>query len=178
MLSACIIIGAIFFAFNASPTKSVFGYRYYTVLTGSMSPTYNVGDIIFVQIKAPESINEGDVITFNPSRDSDAYLTHRVVEKIENYEGSGVTCFRTKGDANDSEDSFLIEGERVIGTVNFGIPYLGYVIRFIQLKWYFVVPIVIMIAVFLYLLKRYFRMGNETQTEQSDTNSATEKTDE
>lgn len=166
------------FAFNASPTKSIFGYRYYTVLTGSMSPTYNVGDIIFVQIKDPESINEGDVITFNPSRDSDAYLTHRVIEKLENYEGSGVTCFRTKGDANDSEDSFLIDSQRVIGTVNFGIPWLGYVIRFIQLKWYFVVPIVVMIAVFLYLLKRYFRMGNETQTEQSDSNSATEKTDE
>lgn len=178
MLSACILIGAILFAFNASPTKSVFGYRYYTVLTGSMSPTYNVGDIIFVQIKDPESINEGDVITFNPSRDSDAYLTHRVVEKIENYQGSGVTCFRTKGDANDSEDSFLIEGERVIGTVSFGIPKLGYVIRFIQLKWYFVVPIVLMIAVFLYLLKRYFRMGIETQAEQSDSTSATEKTDE
>lgn len=178
MLSACILISAVLFAVNASPTKSIFGYRYYTVLTGSMSPTYDVGDIIFVKIKAPESINEGDVITFNPSRDSDAYLTHRVIEKIDNYEGSGVTCFRTKGDANDSEDSFLIDGERVIGTVAFGVPYLGYIIRFIQLRWYFVVPIVVMIAVFLHLLKCYFRMGNETQTEHSNTDFVTAKSGE
>lgn len=163
LLSACILIGAIFFAFSASPTKSIFGYRYYTVLTGSMSPTYDVGDIIFVQLKNPEDINEGDIITFNPSRNGDAYLTHRVVEKFENYQGTGVTCFRTKGDANDSEDSFLIEGERVIGTVNFGIPKIGYVIRFIQLRWYYVVPIVLMIVGFLYLLKRYFQMGNDDE---------------
>ncbi len=159
LLAAGILIGAIFFAFNTSPDKSLFGIRYYTVLTGSMEPAYNVGDMIFVQIKDADDINVNDVITFNPSKDSEAYLTHRVIEKYENYQGTGVTCFRTKGDANNSEDSFLIESDRVIGTVQFGIPKLGYIVRFIQLRWYLVVPIIIMIAVFLYLLKRYFNMG-------------------
>lgn len=175
LLAAAILVGAILFSFSTSPDKALFGYRYYTILTPSMSPAYNVGDMIFVQLKGPEDINEGDVITFNPSQDSDAYLTHRVTEKIVDYQGTGVTCFRTRGDANDSEDSFLIESDRVIGTVNFGIPYLGFVVRFIQLRWYIVLPIVIMVAVFFYLLKRYFLIGDDD--EEDDNKSDKEPTE-
>lgn len=175
LLAAAILVGAILFSFSTSPDKALFGYRYYTILTPSMSPAYNVGDMIFVQLKGPEDINEGDVITFNPSQDSDAYLTHRVTEKIVDYQGTGVTCFRTRGDANDSEDSFLIESDRVIGTVNFGIPYLGFVVRFIQLRWYIVLPIVIMVAVFFYLLKRYFLIGDDD--DEDDNKSDKEPTE-
>ena len=172
LLSACILIGAILFAFDASPSKSVFGYRYYTVLTPSMSPNYNVGDVVFVHIDGPDSINEGDVITFNPSRDNNTYLTHRVVEKLENYQGTGVTCFRTKGDANDSEDGFLIDEERVIGKVVFGIPKLGYIIRFAQLRWYVIAAVVVMIAVFIYLLRIYFRSGSSGKEEDQEPEGA------
>lgn len=161
LLAAAILIGALLFSFSTSPDKALFGYRYYTVLTGSMSPTYKVGDMIFVKISDASELNVGDVITFNPSQDSDAYLTHRISEKLDNYEGTGVTCFRTKGDANDVGDSFLIDSSRVIGKVTFGIPGLGYVVRFVQLRWYLIVPVVIMIGAFFLLLKRYFLMGKE-----------------
>lgn len=177
LLAAAILAGALLFAFSTSPDKALFGYRYYTVLTGSMSPTYNVGDMIFVQLTEPENINEGDVITFNPSQDSDAYLTHRVTEKLVNYEGTGVTCFRTQGDANETQDSFLIDGSRVIGTVRFGIPVLGYVVRFVQMRWYYIVPIVIMIAVFFQLLKRYFLMGDDEEESAVPEGEATTASD-
>lgn len=172
LLAAAILVGAVLFAFDASPTKSVFGYRYYTVLTGSMTPQYKVGDMIFVQIKGAKEIEVGDVITFNPAQDGETYLTHRVIEKYDDYKGTGVTCLRTKGDANTAEDSFLIDESRVIGTVSFGIPYLGYVVRFVQLRWYLVFPIVVMTAVFFYLLKRYFQMGAEEEEEAAETNEA------
>lgn len=160
-LAAAILFGALLFAFNTSEDKAIFGYRYYTITTGSMSPTYNVGDMIFVKLTSGEDINKGDVITFNPSQDSDANLTHRVTEKIENYEGTGVICFRTRGDANETDDSFLIDEDRVIGVVQFGIPVIGFVVRFVQLRWFLILPIVIMIAVFFQLLKRYFLMGKD-----------------
>ena len=86
LLSAVILIAALMFASNTSPDKSLFGYRYYTILTGSMEPTYGVGDMIFVKLADAKEINVGDVITFNPSQDSDAYLTHRVTEKLENFQ--------------------------------------------------------------------------------------------
>ena len=168
LLAAAILFGALLFSFSTSPDKALFGYRYYTVLTGSMSPTYKVGDMIFVKLSDASELNVGDVITFNPSQDSDAYLTHRISEKLENYEGTGVTCFRTKGDANDVGDSFLIDSSRVIGKVTFGIPGLGYVVRFVQLRWYLIVPVIIMVGAFFLLLKRYFLMGKENDEDDED----------
>lgn len=170
LFAICIIAAAVLFAMDKSPQKSIFGYRYYTVLTPSMEPTYSVGDIILVKLANADEIEVGDVITFNPSNDSDAYLTHRVTEKFADYEGSGVTCFKTKGDANDAEDSFLIDSSRVIGTVSLGIPKIGYIIRFVQLKWYIVLPLAVMIAVLFKLLKIYFSPDKEEKKTQYETN--------
>lgn len=156
-----IVIGAFLFAMDNNPKKNILGYRYYTVLTPSMQPTYKVGDLVFVKMTGADNIKEGDVITFNPSSNSSAYLTHRVTEKIENYEGTGIICFRTKGDANDSDDSFLIDENRVIGKVTFSIPKLGYIIRFVQLRWYFIVPLIIILWLSLHLFRVYFRNGDD-----------------
>ncbi len=168
LLAIGMIVAALFFAADRNPQKSLFGFRYYTILTPSMSPTYDVGDMVFVKLMNADSINVGDVITFNPSSESDAYLTHRVAEKINDYEGTGVTCFRTKGDANDSEDSFLIDESRVIGAVSFSVPKLGYVFRFVQLRWYFVAALIVLIGVFLHLIKMYF--SSERKDEEKTEN--------
>ncbi|MBR1384932.1 MAG: signal peptidase I [Ruminococcus sp.] len=174
-LAIAIILAAAMFAANRSPDKSIFGYRYYTVLTPSMSPTYDVGDMVFVRLKNGSDINVGDVITFNPSADSEAYLTHRVTERIDNYEGSGVICFRTKGDANDTADSFLIDEDRVIGTVELGVPKLGLIVRFVQLRWYFVVPLILLLALFFHLLTAYFSSGESDDTDAAGDDDAPEK---
>ena len=171
LLAAAIVVGGLMFAASNSPNKSLFGYRYYTILTPSMQPAYNVGDMIFVKVGNADSIDVGDVITFNPSSDSGAYLTHRVTEKITNYEGSGVTCFRTKGDANDSNDSFLIDEDRVIGKV-------GFIIRFIQLRWYFIVPVVLLLMIAFHLMKMYFSSDDgdgETTDEENGLTSIERK---
>lgn len=169
LVSACILIGAVLFAADKSPQKSIFGYRFYTVLTASMEPELSVGDVVIVKLADADEIAVDDIITFNPSSESDAYLTHRVTQKLADYEGTGVTCFKTKGDANETEDSFLIDSSRVIGKVKLCIPKIGYVIRFIQLKWYFVIPLVIMLFVFFKLLKIYFDDDDENKAE-SQTN--------
>ena len=129
--------------------------------------------MVFVKIMGADKIENGDIITFNPSSSSEAYLTHRVVEKIPDYEGTGVTCFKTKGDANDSEDSFLIDENRVIGTVQFHLPKLGFILRFVQLRWYFIAPLVVLLFVFMELLKRYFELKNgEDEEDQSEESTA------
>ena len=174
LLAAGIIIAALLFAASNSPNKSLFGYRYYTVLTPSMEPAYKVGDMVFVKIENADVINVGDVITFNPSSGSDAYLTHRVTQKFENYQGTGVTCFKTKGDANDAEDSFLIDEKRVIGVAKLGIPKIGYIVRFVQLKWYFVVPLVILIIVFFTLVGMYLSPSEKNAEEDAAEDSSGE----
>ena len=68
---------------------------------------------------------------------------------------TGVTCFKTKGDYNDVEDSFLIEESRVIGKVEFSVPKLGYIIRFFQLRWYYAVGLIISVLIFFKTSKMY-----------------------
>lgn len=165
LFAIAIVVSAILFAMDKSPQKSVFGFRYYTVLTPSMEPAYSVGDVVIVKLANADEINTGDVITFNPSSDNNAYLTHRVTEKIQNYEGTGVTCFRTKGDSNNMDDSFLIDSSRVIGKVSFSVPKIGYIIRFVQLRWYFVLPLAVMLIVLLKLMKVYFSYDKSSSDE-------------
>lgn len=165
LFAIAIVVSAILFAMDKSPQKSVFGFRYYTVLTPSMEPAYSVGDVVIVKLANADEINTGDVITFNPSSDNNAYLTHRVTEKIQNYEGTGVTCFRTKGDSNNTDDSFLIDSSRVIGKVSFSVPKIGYIIRFVQLRWYFVLPLAVMLIVLLKLMKVYFSYDKSSSDE-------------
>lgn len=156
-----ILAAAIMFASSKTPNKSLFGYRYYDVLTGSMEPTYHVGDLIFVKITDAADINVGDPVTFNPGASSDAYLTHRVTEKIEDYQGTGVICFRTKGDANESEDPFVIDESRMIGTVKLNIPFLGYVVQFVQYHYILIIIFIVLFSVFFTLLRKLTEISAE-----------------
>lgn len=156
-----ILVSAIMFASSKTPNKSLFGYRYYDVLTGSMEPAYKVGDLIFVKITNAADINVGDPVTFNPGASSDSYLTHRVTEKIEDYKGTGVICFKTKGDANESEDPFVIDESRMIGVVKLRIPFLGYVIQFVQYHYILIIIFIVLFSVFFTLLRKLTEISAE-----------------
>ncbi len=108
----------------------VFGLRVYTVLSGSMEPTYHTGSLIYVRKVDPYTIQEGQPITF--MLDQNTIATHRVVGIVQDEEDATVIRFRTKGDANEAEDGSLVHYRNVIGTPVFSIPYLGYVAHYIQ----------------------------------------------
>lgn len=108
----------------------VFGLQVFTVLSGSMEPTYHTGSLIYVKKVDPYTIQSGQVITF--MLDEDTIATHRVVAVVPDEEDASVIRFRTKGDANASEDGGLVHYKNVIGTPVFTIPYLGYVASYIQ----------------------------------------------
>lgn len=102
----------------------------FTVLSGSMEPTYHTGSIIYVKKIATEDIQPGTVITF--MLDEDTVATHRVTAVVPDQEDPTVVRFRTKGDANNAEDGSLVHYKNVIGTPVFTIPGLGYVANYIQ----------------------------------------------
>ena len=106
------------------------GLHVFTVLSGSMEPTYHTGSLIYVKEVDPYEIQPGQVITFLLSEDTVA--THRVVEVVPDEEDESVIRFRTKGDANDTVDGSLVHYKNVIGTPVFTIPKLGYVANYIQ----------------------------------------------
>ena len=108
----------------------VVGLQVFTVLSGSMEPTYHTGSLIYVKKVDPYTIEEGQPITFMLNENTIA--THRVVGIVPDEEDPTVIRFRTKGDANDAEDGGLVHYKNVIGTPVFSIPYLGYVANYIQ----------------------------------------------
>ena len=108
----------------------VIGLQVFTVLSGSMEPTYHTGALIYVKKVDPYTITEGQPITF--MLDENTIATHRVVGIVPDEEDPTVIRFRTKGDANDAEDGSLVHYKNVIGTPIFSIPYLGYVADYIQ----------------------------------------------
>ena len=123
------------------------GYECYNVISPSMEPEYGVGDLLYVKKVDPNTIKEGDVITFIVNEDL-VVGTHRVVRvDAENQR------FYTKGDANDIEDQNPVHFNNVIGVPQFSIPKLGYVSDFVQnppgLYITIGVGIILILAVFL-----------------------------
>ncbi len=126
------------------------------VISGSMTPTINKGDILFVKGTDPALIQngsivgkEGDIIVF------DAYglwagapldpIVHRVIGK---WYDNGTWYFSTKGDANSLPDPVLIPGDRVIGVVVGGIPFIGW-IKILLTDSGLLIPLLIIVSVVL-----------------------------
>lgn len=102
----------------------------FTVLSGSMEPTYHTGSVIYVKSVDYRELKVGDPITFMLSEDMVA--THRIVEIVPDEEDPTVLRYRTKGDANESEDGGLVHYKNVIGKPVFSIPKIGYFVNYIQ----------------------------------------------
>ena len=121
ILAIITVIAVGFVAFNI-----ISGAKGYAVITDSMTPVFNRGDVVFVKQTDFEFINEGDIVTVQ-FPDGNGYFTHRVVS-LDREAG----MFRTKGDANESEDPQASEKEQIIGKVWYSVPLLGYISIFIS----------------------------------------------
>lgn len=121
VLVALVVVFAIFLM-----GSRLVGLQVFNVISGSMEPTYSVGDLLYVKTVDPDSVEVGDVITFVLNKDL-LVATHRVVAiDSENRE------FTTKGDANETEDAAPVHFNNLVGVPVFAIPLLGYVSAYIQ----------------------------------------------
>lgn len=115
---------------NADEVPSVGGMFPMIVLTDSMYPVIESGDLIICHTAEAEEIVEGDVISFyDPMGSGTSVVTHRVLEVIVD---DGDIQFRTKGDNNNAEDTALVPAENLIGTYRSRIPAVGHVAMFMQ----------------------------------------------
>lgn len=106
------------------------GARPYTVLTGSMRPSYPPGTLIVVRPEAADTITVGDVITYQIRSGDPAVVTHRVVDITRTPDGDtpdGDLRFITRGDANGDDDELAVRPVQVRGVLWYSIPYLGFV---------------------------------------------------
>lgn len=116
------------------------------VLSGSMEPELSSSDAVIVREVPPSEIEERDIITFQRSG-NDMPTTHRVVE-VQQTENA--VAYVTKGDANEERDREAVPHDRVVGEVIFVIPFLGYVIRFVNTQVGFLLLVLTPIALFTF----------------------------
>ena len=96
-----------------------------TVLTGSMRPGINPGDLVVVKgVSNPElDVKINDIITYMPKPDDPTLITHRVIGK--SMSGAEGTFFITRGDNNGADDD-PVYPKQVRGIYLYHIPRLGY----------------------------------------------------
>lgn len=127
---------------------SIFGYKPFIVLSGSMETEIYVGDLVIVKDVDTSTLKVGDIIAFRGS--DDIVTTHRIVGiETENNQ----ICFTTKGDANNVNDSGLVYVNMVEGRYQTKIPKLGNAILFIQQPMGFAILMmsIFIICIFIYL---------------------------
>ena len=101
-----------------------------TVMSGSMAPSINPGDVIVVRGLQPEQvcseIQLGEIISYFPHENDPTLITHRVVDKIAGHYPDGTNCrLIPKGDANNTADD-PISPVQVRGQLMYGVPYVGW----------------------------------------------------
>lgn len=102
---------------------NLFGFRPYIVLSGSMEPNLQVGDLVVSKQVNEQQVEIGDIITFEDENGST--ITHRVVDIIIK---DGEKLYQTKGDNNNAKDTGLISIKNIKGKYTFKINKFGRII--------------------------------------------------
>lgn len=141
------LISVIIISVFSKTNKSLAGYVFLTVNSGSMEPAIKTGSLILIKTISPSQLKKGDVITFKNPKNVNQLITHRItkITKKEN----GNYLFTTKGDANNTIDLWEIVPNAIVGKTTSTIPYLGFLINFVKKPKGFIVFVVIPAAIII-----------------------------
>ena len=109
----------------------VLNYRTMTMLSGSMSPVIEPGDVTVVTPLPVDEVTAGMIIAYHIPIDDHHLVSHRVVSVEHGADGS--VTVQTKGDANDAVDPWqaTLTGDTAY-QVRAVIPRLGHVIEVLR----------------------------------------------
>ncbi|MGH2744202.1 MAG: signal peptidase I [Spirillospora sp.] len=104
-----------------------FGFKSFTVMSGSMEPAIGTGAVVVERPIAPREARVGDVVTFKDPEGGERLITHRV--KSVRLRG-GTARFVTKGDANNAVERWSVPAGGSIGRVAYDVPKVGYAMAY------------------------------------------------
>lgn len=130
-------------------TLSLGGFRIFNIVTGSMIPKYEVGDVLIAKTINPSEIKIGDDIVYQGKEGTFAgkTVTHQVID-IESE--NGIYKFHTKGLANEEEDP-IVNAEQVTGKIIYKVKSLSYISKLISnlYSFYFIIFIPMALLIFI-----------------------------
>jgi len=154
--------------------------NFYTILTTSMVPEIQAGDIVITYKNPNNMYKERDVITFvsQSNMTKGVTITHRVI-KTELINGE--SYYYTKGDANNTADSSPVSSKNIVGKVILKIPKAGYIQQFMVSKFGWLVAVVLpSMAIIIYdvikIFKKIFK-NNHNKKRLSLKNTSDERND-
>jgi signal peptidase I len=100
-----------------------YGFGFSPILTGSMQPSANPGDLFLTRLVPASTLRVGDIIAIN-NQITGTYYSHRINEMREM---NGALRIITKGDANESpdRDPFMVSPVSKVSKAIKVIPYVG-----------------------------------------------------
>lgn len=148
---------------NSEEVPSIGGILPLIVLTDSMYPEIHSGDLIICHTEDAENIKVGDVISFfDPAGNGTSIVTHRVTEVTTE---DGELAFRTKGDANNVEDSMLVPADKLVAVYQNRIPSMGNVAMFMQTTQGLIIcvvcPILLLVGYDMIRRRKYEKSSKE-----------------
>ena len=161
-----------------------FNHRIFTVVSGSMAPKYNIGDVLISKDVDADEIKVGDAISYLGSSGSfkGKVITHEVID-IET-DADGKLVFHTKGLANIIEDPIVYE-DQVYGIVTRKAIILSFVYKVVGTKFglflFVVIPMLYIVAsemIGFMLEKEEKRREEMKQNEKSSKKKEDENEDE
>lgn len=124
-LLAGVVRGCIVAAVLAVVAPAVLGWKTMTVMSGSMSPTIRTGDAVVAKPVAAADLRPGDVATFKDPEGTARLITHRVLAVAVT---DGRVHVTTRGDANNTTESWEAATTGRVGRVVYRIPHIGFVL--------------------------------------------------
>ena len=108
---------------KVSGNRSIMGYRFFTVATGSMKGVYNINDVIAVHDYDTKNLKTGDDVAYLGTRSGleGKIIVHRII-RIEDSSNGGL-LFTTKGVNSNVEDP-VIRDTQILGKVTGRIPII------------------------------------------------------
>lgn len=112
-------------------TAAAVGYRFYTVVTGSMEPTIPTTSVVLTRcLKEGETPQPGQILTFRADRLGEEIVLTHYLREVKPDE-TGRVRFYTQGENADRYDDYATYREDLIGTYVLHIPYLGKIQAFL-----------------------------------------------
>ncbi len=102
--------------------------KIFIVLSGSMEPDIKTGSIVITKSINPLNLTAGDIVAYNSPLNSKENILHRIIS----IKSQNPLIFKTKGDKNNSPDTWDLMSVGVLGKKIFTIPYFGYLIAYIK----------------------------------------------
>jgi signal peptidase I len=121
ILFIMMILLSIFTSISSNKPISILGFKPLTVLSNSMVPVFEAGDVIITREIDTDDLIQGDIISFYSEEES--LITHRITSIVEK---DGQRHFYTKGDNNNMMDEDVTTASEIVGKELFHIPNLGF----------------------------------------------------